>query len=146
VLVATAVLTIGLLAIVTGFQYATSGVATGGGETAAVFLAEQRIEQLRAQAVVDFSASALDAGTTTEYCRPGTLSGGTPNCQGAPAAGVSYTRSTVITHVTTGAGCPSAPLSCKEIQVRVSYHPVTSAGGLDQPRAVDVFTVLGPRA
>jgi hypothetical protein len=27
----------------------------------------------------------------------------------------------------------------------VSYRPVTGAGDLSQPRAVDIFTVLGPR-
>src|SRR5207247_1039005 len=71
VLVATALLTIGLVAIATGFQYAASGIATGGGETAAVFLAEQRIEQLRARAMTDFSAAALGPGTTTEHCLSG---------------------------------------------------------------------------
>ena len=52
VMIAVAVLTIGLLAIGVGFQQATSGVATGRGETTAVFLAEQRIEQLKAWRVV----------------------------------------------------------------------------------------------
>lgn len=144
-LVATAVLTIGLLAIATGFQYATSGVAAGGGETAAVFLAEQRIEHLRAQAMVDFSAPLLGAGTTTEYCLPGSIGGSAPNCQDTPTAGA-YTRSTTITNVTDGTGCPAAPLWCKEIQVRVSYRPVTSTGELNQSRTVDIITVLGPRA
>ncbi|PYO48825.1 MAG: hypothetical protein DMD84_19875 [Candidatus Rokuibacteriota bacterium] len=145
VLVATALLTIGLVAIATGFQYAASGVATGGGETAAVFLAEQRIEQLRAQAMTDFSAAALDAGTTTEYCLSGTIWGGSSNCDGAPVVGPSYRRTTTITDLGGGTGCPATPLWCKEIQVRVSYRPVTGAGDLSQPRAVDVFTVLGPR-
>jgi hypothetical protein len=139
-------LTIGMLAIASGFQHATSGVATGGGETAAVFLAEQRIEQLRARAMVDFASSALEAGSTIEYCRPASVPAGAPNCQDGPTAGASYIRSTVITPVTAGVGCPASPLWCKEIQVRVSYQPVTSAGSLDQPRAVDLVTVLGPRA
>ena len=142
---ATAVLTIGLVAIATGLPYATSGVAAGGGETAAVFLAEQRIEELRAQAMVDFAAPALGASTTTEYCLPGSITGGS-NCQGAPAAGLWYTRSTTISDVTNGTGCPATPPSCKQIQVRVTYRPVTGAGTLDQSRAIDVVTVLGPRA
>jgi len=78
VLVATALVTVGLLAVITGFQYATSGVATGGGETAAVFLAEQRIEQLRAEAMRDFSAPDLAAGTMTDYCVAGHVGGGAP--------------------------------------------------------------------
>ena len=139
-------LTVGLLAVATGFRFATSGVATGGGETAAVFLAEQRIEQLRAHAMIDFAAVALNAGTTIEYCGAGRLPAGTPNCQDTEASGASYVRRTEITHVSGGVGCPASPLWCKEIRVRVSFNPVTSAGALDQPRAVDIVTVLGPRA
>jgi hypothetical protein len=144
--VATALLTIGLVAIATGFQYAASGLATGGGETAAVFLAEQRMEQLRARALTDFTEAVLGAGTTTEHCLSGALAGGSSNCQSAPVAGPSYTRITTITDVSVGAGCPPTPLSCKEIHVRVTYRPVTGAGELNQTRTVDVVTVLGPRA
>jgi prepilin-type N-terminal cleavage/methylation domain-containing protein len=140
VMIAVAVLTIGLLAIGVGFQQATSGVATGRGETTAVFLAEQRIEQLKAQALINFSAAALAAGTTTDYCAGGTA------CQGSPVSGPSYTRTTTITDMATGvAGCPATPLSCKEVQVRVTYRPVTSSGDLSMQRTVDVFTLLGPR-
>ena len=144
-LVATAVVTVGLLALMTGFQYATSGVASSGGETAAVFLAEQRIEQLRAQAMVDFSAPLLAAATTIEYCVAGHASGTPSTCQDAPVDGPSYTRSTTITNVSDGTGCPAAPLACKQVEVLVSYRPVTSAGTLDQRRAVEVVTMLGPR-
>ena len=144
-LVATAVITVGLLALVTGFQYATSGVAVGGGETAAVFLAEQRIEYLRAQAMTDFSAPVLAATTMTEYCTAGDARGGTSACRDTPLAGPSYTRSTTISDVSAGTGCPAMPLVCKQVEVRVTYRPVTSTGTLDQRRAVDVVTVLGPR-
>jgi prepilin-type N-terminal cleavage/methylation domain-containing protein len=140
VLVATAILTIGLVAIATGFQYATSGVATGRGETTAVFLAEQRIEQLKAQALSNFTAAALNAGTATEYCQPT----GTTNCTGTATTG-SYTRVTTITDVTAGTGCPAAPTSCKQVRVQVSYRPVTSRGDLSQTRTVEVYTVLAPR-
>lgn len=145
-LIATALVTVGLLALITGFQYATSGVATGGGETAGVFLAEQRVEQLRAQAMLDFSAPALGAGTIRDYCVAGHAAGGASACQDTPTAGPLYTRTTTIIDLTAGAGCPPTPLSCKQIEVRVSYRPVTSIGTLDQSRSVDVVTVLGPRA
>ena len=141
VLVATAVMTIGLVAIGMGFQYATSGVATGRGETTAVFLAEQRVEQLKAQAVANFSAAALAAGTTTEYCTSTTA------CQGAAVTGPSYRRITTIADIANAGvtGCPVAPLSCKEIRVQVMYRPVTSSGDLSMQRTVDVFTILAPR-
>jgi len=142
VLVACAVLAIGLVAIGAGFQQATSGVATGRGETTAVFLAEQRVEQLKAQAINDFTAASLNAGTTTDYCA------GSGNCQGTPVSGPSYTRVTTITDVANAAiaGCPVTPLSCKEVRVRVTYLPVTSSGDLSMQRTVDVFTTLGKRS
>jgi Tfp pilus assembly protein PilV len=144
--VATAVLAIGLLAIVTGFQYAVSGIETARGETTAVFLAEQRIEELRAQAVSDFSAAALAPGTSTDHCVPGRIAGSASNCASAPGAGPAYSRSTTITDVTAGAGCPATPVVCKEVEVRVSYRPVSSTGALDQVRTVHLATLLGPRA
>jgi prepilin-type N-terminal cleavage/methylation domain-containing protein len=142
VLVAVAILTIGLIAIAAGFQQATSGVATGRGETTAVFLAEQRIEQLKARAVTNFSAAALAAGTTTDYCA------GAAACQATPISGPSYTRATTITDIANAAvaGCPVTPLSCKEVLVRVTYRPVTSSGDLSMQRTVEVFTTLGPRS
>src|ERR1700757_1475720 len=97
VVVATALVTVGLLALISGFQYAISGVATGGGETAAVFLAEQRIEQLRAQAMRDFMAPALAAGTMTDYCVAGHVGGGASACQDTAPVGLRYTRRTRIT-------------------------------------------------
>jgi len=145
VLIATALVTVGLLALITGFQFATSGVATSGGETAAVFLAEQRIEQLRAHAMLDFSARSLAAGVMTEYCVAGHVVGGTSTCQDTSADSL-YTRTTTITDLAGDRGCPVTPLLCKQVEVRVSYRPVTTTGTLDQSRAVDLVTVLGRRA
>ena len=65
VLVATFVLSIGLLAVATGFQYATSGVETGRGETQATFLAEQRLEQLKNLALTNWGSATLAEGTVT---------------------------------------------------------------------------------
>jgi type II secretory pathway pseudopilin PulG len=142
-MVAIAVLAIGLVAIGAGFQQATSGVAVGRGETTAVFLAEQRLEQLKAQALANFAAVSLNAGTTTDYCA------GSATCQATPIANVpSYTRTTTITDIANAAitGCPVTPLSCKEVRVRVTYRPVTSSGDLSTQRTVDVFATLSPRS
>jgi hypothetical protein len=146
VLVATAVLTVGLVAIATGFQYATSGVAVGGGESTAVFLAEQRIEELRAEAMSDFSAPSLGEGTTTEYCAPAIIVGRGSNCQDTAGGGASYVRQTRISDVTGTVGCPARLVWCKQVEVRVGYRPVTSTGELNQAREIDMITVLGPRA
>ena len=54
---ATFIIVVGLVALASGFQFATSGVATGRGETVASFLAEQRLEQLKAIAMTNYYGS-----------------------------------------------------------------------------------------
>ena len=71
VLVATFILAIGLVGIATGFQYATSGVETGKGESTAAFLTEQRLEQLKALALTNWTSAALAAGATLTCRVPG---------------------------------------------------------------------------
>ena len=145
VLLATAIILVGLVAVATGFQFATSGVATGRGETVAVFLAEQRLEQLKTTAMTDYDAIA--AGTTTEYCLASNIGATSSNCQGtaitdAPA----YTRVTTVTINPGGTGCTGAPLICKRIRVNVTYRPVTTSGDASQTRTVDVYAVVTPRS
>lgn len=147
VLVAVLIIMVGLVAVASGFQYATSGVATGRGETIATFLAEQRVEQLKTVAMTNYDPpypglSLATGTTTTEFC-----SGST--CQATAITGTtSYTRVTTITDITTEAGrCTGVtPLLCKRIRVTVTYRPVTSSGDLSQARTVDLFAVVTPRS
>jgi prepilin-type N-terminal cleavage/methylation domain-containing protein len=156
VLVATLIILVGLVAVATGFQLATAGVATGRGETVAVFLAEQRIEQLKAVAMTNFDgpwpvgSPSLASGVTTEFCQATNIGATTTNCQGAAIVGApAYQRITTIAdsgNPTTCANAPAAPpVLCKRVQVRVTYQPVTSQGDVSQQRMVDVFTMLVPR-
>jgi prepilin-type N-terminal cleavage/methylation domain-containing protein len=109
ILVATAIIMVGLVAVATGFQFATSGVATGRGETIATFLAEQRIEQLKTVAMSNFhgpwvAGPSLRAGSTlaapvvtTEYCQTSNIGATTSNCQATAFTGTTtYTRTTRI--------------------------------------------------
>ena len=129
VLVATFVLAIGLVGIATGFQYATSGVELGRGETTAAFLAEQRLEWLKALALTNWTSASLKAGTTTED-------------YGAIADASPYRRVTTITD-NPGGACAA---NCKLVQVTVFYRPVTARGQLDQERRLDVITMLVTRS
>ena len=147
VLVAVVIIMVGLVAVASGFQYATSGVATGRGETIAIFLAEQRIEQVKTIAMTNYDPpypglSLATGTTTTEFC-----SGST--CQATAITGTtSYTRVTTITDITTDAGrCTGVtPLLCKRIRVAVTYRPVTSRGDVSQARTVELFAVVTPRS
>lgn len=145
VLVATVVILVGLVAVATGFQYATSGVATGRGETIAAFLAEQRLEMLKSTAIANYDG--LVAGTTTEFCQASNIGATGSNCQTSAITGTaSYQRTTTITDNPGGTGCTGAPpLLCKRIRVSVTYRPVTAAGDLSQARTVDLFALVAPR-
>jgi prepilin-type N-terminal cleavage/methylation domain-containing protein len=129
VLVATLVLAIGLAGIATGFQYATSGIEVGKGETTAAFLAEQRLEWLKALALTNWTSATLKAGTTTEG-------------YGSIADASLYRRVTTITDSPGG----TCAVNCKLVQVSVFYRPVTGRGQLDQERRLDVITLLVTRS
>ena len=155
VLVATFIIVVGLVALASGFQFATSGVATGRGETVASFLAEQRLEQLKAIAMTNYYGSPAWAATltlaggsmVTEYCQTTNIGATGTNCQATAITGVaSYVRTTRVTDNPGGTGCTGvAPLLCKRIQVNVTYRPVTTRGDVSQTRSVDVYAVVAPR-
>lgn len=134
-LTAMAIVVIGLMATAMAFQYARSGIEAGRGETLATFLAEHKLEALKALALVDWTNVALQPGTTTEYCQP-TSAG----CTQAPSAGW-YRRDTTVAN-TPGGTCRT---QCKVVRVTVFYRPISAEGQLDQERRVDVVTVFAPR-
>jgi len=135
VLVATSITTIGLIAVAMGLQHAMTGIETGRGETTATFLAEQKVEQLKAVALVDWTNATLDPGTTTEFCPPAGA-----GCTGTVRMG-SHRRATTITN-NPGGTCTT---SCKLVKVTVFYRPISARGALDEERRVDLFFVLASR-
>jgi prepilin-type N-terminal cleavage/methylation domain-containing protein len=135
VLVAMFVITTGLVAVAIGLQYATTGVDTGRRETTATFLAEEKVEQLKAVALVDWTNAALDPGPTTEYCPPAGS-----GCTGTAATGF-YRRVTTITS-NPGGTCTE---TCKLVMVTVFYRPISARGALDEERRVDLFFMLASR-
>ena len=134
-LAASAIVAIGFVAVAVAFQYALSGIETGRGETTATFLAEHKLEALKAVALVDWANAALAAATTIEYCSPT----GDP-CTPAARAGAYRRATTIIDHP--GGICPA---NCKLVRVTVFYRPLTGGGQLDQERRVDVLTMFAAR-
>jgi prepilin-type N-terminal cleavage/methylation domain-containing protein len=128
VLVAAFVLTVGLTAVVAGLQHARSGLETARGETTAAFLAEQRLEYLKAISLASWPAPDLRAGTTVEE-------------YGAIAGAFAYRRVTTIAD-SPGGTCRER---CKLARVTVFYRPVTASGQLDQERRLDVVTMFVSR-
>lgn len=136
VLTGMAVLVIGLATVAAAFQYALSGIEAARGQTTAAFLAERKLEQLKAIALVDWTSAILAPSTITEFCVPAS-----DTCTMAPQPGA-YRRATTIGEVTAGL----CAIPCKLVHVTVFYQPLSSTGQFDQERRVDIVTLLAARA
>ena len=128
ILVACAIISVGLVAVATGFGFGVDGVEAGRQQSTAVFLAEQRIEQakelaMRQTGLVQLTVANLPA--TEAY---GTITGAPP----------SYRRTTTIT--TTPGGTTGA-----RVDVVVFYRPVTGRGVLTTERSVSLSIFLANR-
>jgi prepilin-type N-terminal cleavage/methylation domain-containing protein len=127
ILVACAIISVGLVAVATGFGYGVDGVEAGRQQSTAVFLAEQRIEQakelaMRQTALVQLTVANLPA--TEAY---GTITG-------AP----SYRRTTTIANNPGG-------VTGARVDVNVFYRPVTGRGVLATERSVGLSIFLASR-
>ncbi len=127
ILVACAIISMGLVAVATGFGFGVDGVEAGRQQSMAVFLAEQRIEQakelaMRQTGLVQLTSTNLPA--TEAY---GSISGAS-----------SYRRTTTITN--TPAGVIGA-----RVDVAVFYRPVTGRGVLATERSVALSIFLASR-
>jgi prepilin-type N-terminal cleavage/methylation domain-containing protein len=118
VLVAALIIGVGLVAVAAGFQVATGGVEIGRQQTMATFLAEQRLEQVRAQALTNFTAAGVASGLTQEPY------GSLPN---AP----NYRRDTTIADFDPDA---DGVVDLKQVRVTVWYWPVATTGGVSAER------------
>jgi prepilin-type N-terminal cleavage/methylation domain-containing protein len=128
ILVACAIISVGLVAVATGFGFGVDGVEAGRQQSTAVFLAEQRIEQakdlaMRQTGLVQLTVANLPA--TEAY---GMITGAPP----------SYRRTTTITN--TPGGTPGA-----RVDVVVFYRPVTGRGVLTTERSVSLSIFLANR-
>jgi prepilin-type N-terminal cleavage/methylation domain-containing protein len=135
ILAAMALIAVGLVTMAAALQHGLSGIEIGRGESAAVFLVEDKLEELRGLALVDWTNTALQPGTTTEYCRP--FSGG---CSATPTP-ASLRRMTTV-----GAGSGgTCSAKCKIVSVSVFYRAMTVLGQLDHERRVDILAMFVSR-
>jgi prepilin-type N-terminal cleavage/methylation domain-containing protein len=128
IMVACAVISVGLIAVSTGFGFGVDGVEGGRQQSTAVFLAEQRIEQARELAartpnLVDVNTTNLPA--TEAY---GTITG----------AASTYRRTTTITANPGGT-------NGVRVDVSVFYKPVTGRGVLATERVVSLSIFMANR-
>lgn len=128
ILVACAIISVGLVAVATGFGYGVDGVEAGRQQSTALFLAEQRIEQ--AKELAARTPNLVDLNTTN---LPASEAYG--SISGAPST---YRRTTTITSNPGGA-------SGARVDVSVFYRPVTGRGVLTTERVVTLSIFLARR-
>lgn len=122
VLVALSIVTVGLMATAVGFQQATTLLEVGRQQTTALFLAQQRLEQVKASALWDFDGLA-----STKFPPENPVSG-------YPA----YRREVEIG--------PTAGLAhTVRIEVTVTYRPATTVRTAPSERTVTLATVMSRR-
>lgn len=132
ILVACAVISVGLIAVATGFGIGVDGVEAGRQQSTALFLAEQRIEQVRALALQPplllANVNSTNLPSPENYGYSGTL----------PGAPKGYWRTTTITNNPAG-------VSGARVDVTVYYRPVTGRGVLTTERSVSLSIFLANR-
>jgi prepilin-type N-terminal cleavage/methylation domain-containing protein len=129
VLVAVFVITIGLVAVATGMQLATSGVAIGQQQTTAVFLLGQRIENVKAFAVSTGPNQGWANVTSANFAAEEAY-GTIPNYG-------TYRRTTTIAN-------PTA--TTKRVTVSVFWIPVAVSSTANAERSVTASIVLASRS
>jgi prepilin-type N-terminal cleavage/methylation domain-containing protein len=132
IMVACAIISVGLVAVSTGFGFGVDGVEAGRQQSTAVFLAEQRIEQAKELAMRQPNLTAL-THTSTFAATEATLTGAPPN----------YRRTTRI--CPGDAGCPALGTTGALVTVTVFYTPVTGRGVLTTERSVSLDLYLANR-
>ena len=128
-LVAVFIITVGLVAIGSGFQLATSGVAAGQQQTTATFLAEQRLESIKSFAVSTNSGQGLANVTSTNFPAA--------EAYGTIANYTTYRRTTTITSPTG---------TTKRVTVEVYWRPVAVSSTANAERNVTVSVMLSSRS
>ena len=139
-MVAVFIITVGLVAVAKGMQLATSGVAAGQQLTTATFLAEQRLEDIKAFALSTNSSQGWANVTSTNFPASEAYSTITSNTGTSTSGGTSYSSYRRTTTITT----PTS--TTKRVTVEVFFIPVAISSSVNAERSVVVSTVLASRS
>ena len=131
ILVAIALITIGMVALVPGFQLAVGGVDIARRQSTGVFLAEQRLEQIKAWAAS--TAGGQGYGSITNGS-PSTAPCCAAEAYSTIAGYADYRRQVNVSHGPTA--------NTKTIQVQVFYTSATGAGFSTVESKVEVSTLV----
>jgi prepilin-type N-terminal cleavage/methylation domain-containing protein len=130
IIVALAIIGIGLVALAAAIPLAGYGIQEGSQLSTATFLANQRLEQVRnatwsATPVVD--NLGVSASTAVPPQSGATVTFPDENPLAAPYAG--YNRTVRVTDCSLGAGCSGiVNATMRQVTVTVTYTPITGVG------------------
>ena len=127
-LVAIAILMIGLVAVMQWFPLGTAGVETGRRQSTGVFLAEQKLEQIKAWSL---STAAGQGFATVVQGGACCANDGFNTIPGYPE----YSRTVTITPD------PASPTR-RVVRVQIQYRRVTAQGVLTSGQQVDIATLI----
>ena len=130
ILIAAAVLMVALVGLASGIPIASYGIQEGSQLTTATFLANQRLEQVKAAAWT--SAPAVDTLGVSPSATAAPQTGGVtmfPDESPVAAPYTQYTRQVRITDCGVGLGCGGLVLpGLRQATITVSYTPLTGVG------------------
>lgn len=134
ILVAVAIILIGLVAVMQWFPLGTAGVETGRRQSTAVFLAEQKIEQIKAWSLSAAAGQGFAAVTAGGGCF--TAPGGPcrDDAFNSIPAYLDYSRTVIVQDGPT----PTTRL----VRVQVAYRRVTTQGVFTGGTQVDMATLI----
>jgi len=122
VLLAAAVIAVAMVAVGGGLSYGLAGIEAGKQQTTATFLAEQRLEQIRAATYPNVTAANFPA-----------------EGYGTIASAPTYRR------VVSVVDSPGGVANTKRVEVSVFYRPVMAFGVLAGEREVRLSTLITDR-
>jgi prepilin-type N-terminal cleavage/methylation domain-containing protein len=130
-LAAVVIIGIGLFAVAAGFATAIQGVETGRQQSIASFLAEQRMEQVKAAALGDPLNACQGFANLTTACFPAQAYGTILNAPGFRSV-VAFSDQVVVGGI----------VSLRRVDVQVLYAPTVAWGVLNtQERSVLISTL-----
>jgi prepilin-type N-terminal cleavage/methylation domain-containing protein len=129
-LAAVFVISLGLVAVGAGFATAIQGVETSRQQTTATFLAEQRLEQVRATALGNSQVACMGFANITAGCFPAQAYASITN---AP----DYRSTVTITDYVVNGN-----IARKRVDVDVFYRPIAAWGALATERSVRLSTLI----
>ena len=153
VLIAAAILSIGLAALLSVVPVASYAVQDGNQTSTATFLAQQRLEQVRNAAWNDEGIDCI--GLSPNVTSPPAPSGGT--CGGPPPVAVTYPDEASVPGFTQYArtvriiDCGVTPCEAvtsptmRLVRVTVTYRPISAAGGSNSNTSVTLQWLVAQR-